>query len=481
TGNWIATGTSGDNLILARSGSSGIWSINPAAWDVNYVTVSNSTNLAEAPINPATWTKGEENTNWSTALPTDVVLDTPTTSGFTAQWSEPIQNGNGYKVYVSTTANADCSLATYPGTASYTINSVATLSQVVTDKSQNSQYCVAVKETSSTGDSALAYSNPLYTLGDTPSEPTSAPVNNSLNFTNPYSGNIAVADDTREWTFRALVTDDDGPTSLDYVEIHLANSSDNTEPYDSLKYRWTQASNTFSEVADTQDSASISSTSGDSNAIGNQWTLDFKIKFNNNFLSTDTNYAIELYSVNNAVSPKYDLDNYPNKYSINLLSLSLSLDSPTLAFGYILPNTVITGTTIASVTTNYPNGYSLTIGDATSGNGSALVHQTDHVTRIVDYVSTIAAPTTWTGTGLGVCLYSATGKDQNKWGTGVSASDSNNKYAGVPQNATTIFIKSGSSTSADETHIGYRLVVPNTQKTGDYSGDIIYSATGALQ
>jgi len=303
----------------------------------------------------------------------------------------------------------------------------------------------------------------------------SAPVNDSLTFTNPYSSNIAVADNATEWNFRALVTDGDGPTNLNYVELRLANSTDSTQPYDSLKFRWTEATDAFSEEADTQSAAAITSTSANSNASGNQWTLDFKIKFNSSFATTSTNYAAELYAVDDAAAS--DTDNYSNTYQVQNLSLTFSVDSNSLNFGSLLPGSVITGTTQTTVTTNYPNGYALAASDNVAGSDSCLLSGS---TRIADYAGTITTPTSWTGTGLGISLYSATGKNTAQWGSGSTESDSANKYAGVPQNATTIHSKSGSPTLSDISKIGYKLVVPNSQKTGSYSGDITYTVTGAL-
>jgi len=303
------------------------------------------------------------------------------------------------------------------------------------------------------------------------------PTNDSLTFTNPYTSNVAVADNTTEWIFEAKVTDAEGPTNIDYVEMRFANATDNTQPYDSLKYRWTESTDTFSEQADTQDCGTITSTADDSNASGNQWTLDFKIKIDNDFLAKDTNYAIELYTVDDAAAS--DNDNYADKYQVTALSLSLSVDSGTINFGNLTPGTPLVDTTVTTVTTNYPNGYVLQIHDGVSGSNSALKHS-DLVTYIADYLGTIETPTLWSGTGLGICVYAATNKE-SKWGTGTTESDPNNKYAGIPETATTIHTKPGSPTSGDNTSIGYKLDVPNTQKSGSYSGDVTYTATGVLE
>jgi hypothetical protein len=353
---------------------------------------------------------------------------------------------------------------------------------VVSGSTPTASY-VDVKDSNATGSSAHinATTGGLDSTGNTywdfPSS-NSAPTNDSLTFTNPYVSNNLIADDTTSWDFQAKVTDADGSTDLSTVDIGFANSTDSTTPYNSLRYRWTRSSDTFSEVYDTQSAATITSTSSDSNASGNQWTLDFKIKFNSSFTTTNTNYAAELYSIDAAAAS--DTDNYASIYQVTALSLSLGVDYSTISFGNLLPGTAITGTTITTVTTNYPNGYSLSVYDGISGSNSALLH-TDTITYILDYAGTIATPTIWTtGTGLGICVYSATNKDTSKWGTGTTETDGNNKYAGIPQTAATINSKIGSPTTGDNASIGYRLVVPNNQKTGYYSGTITYMATGVL-
>ena len=139
-----------------------------------------------------------------------------------------------------------------------------------------------------------------------------------------------------------------------------------------------------------------------------------------------------------------------------------------IPFGNLTPGTPINSasSTDSSVTTNATNGYTLQIHDG-SGTNAALRH-TDETTWIADYAGTIATPTSWTGTGLGFCLFEGTNKDA-KWGTGTTAQDANNKYAGAPATATTIMTKTGYSVGADTAKIAWKIDVPNTQKTGSYS------------
>jgi hypothetical protein len=66
SGLWTITGASGQHISLGREGGTGTdqWSIDPATWDVDYVTPSNSNNLAATAINPTNYTDGGNNTNW---------------------------------------------------------------------------------------------------------------------------------------------------------------------------------------------------------------------------------------------------------------------------------------------------------------------------------------------------------------------------------------------------------------------------------
>ena len=311
-----------------------------------------------------------------------------------------------------------------------------------------------------------------------------APINDSLTFTNRYggSGNTAIADNTTSWDFQAKVTDNDGPTDLSTVTLRMANGSDSETPYDSLRIKWTRTADPqFTLDADSQSAATIMSVNGDASSDGNQWTLNFKIKINNNFSvqSPPTQqYAAELYSVDSVVHS--DLDPYADFYQVTTLFLDFDVTTgDTIPFGPLLPGSVVRGTTITTVTTNYPNGYALAVHDGSATN-SALAQDGVY---IADYTGTITTPTVWPvpgDTGLGICVYIATGKDTAKWGTGVTEDDALNKYAGVPETATTIHAKTGSPTSGDDTSIGYKLVVPNTQKTGNYAGDVTYTATGVL-
>jgi len=163
--------------------------------------------------------------------------------------------------------------------------------------------------------------------------------------------------------------------------------------------------------------------------------------------------------------------------------ISFTLTSgDTPAFGNLTPGTPIcynTGT-VASVTTNSANGYTLGLSDTIASTNSALVH-TDTTTYITDYAGTIATPTAWTGTGLGATNYAADDTHKNaKWGAGTTVCDVSNKYAGIPETATTAHTVTGYHASADTSGWGFKVDVPNTQKTGAYAGTATFTATAVL-
>lgn len=166
---------------------------------------------------------------------------------------------------------------------------------------------------------------------------------------------------------------------------------------------------------------------------------------------------------------------------------SLSFDiiaGDTVPFGPLTAGVPIaapdTGT-IASVTTNAANGYTLGLSDGVAGSNSALLH-TDTTTRITDVTSgDITTPALWgTSTGLGITLYAADTNKEGKWGTGTAYNDANNKYAAIPQAATTAHTVIGEVVGADTSSWAFKIDVPADQKTGSYSGNVTFTATAVL-
>jgi hypothetical protein len=161
------------------------------------------------------------------------------------------------------------------------------------------------------------------------------------------------------------------------------------------------------------------------------------------------------------------------------LTFSITAGDPA-SLGNLTPGTPIchSTATVASVTTNAANGYTLGLSDG-SGTNSALLH-TDTSTYISDYAGTVAVPTSWTDTGLGVTMFAADTNKESAWGTGTTVCDSNNKYAGAPESSTTGHTVTGFHSSADTSSWGWKIDVLGSQKTGSYNGSVTFTATAVL-
>lgn len=162
-------------------------------------------------------------------------------------------------------------------------------------------------------------------------------------------------------------------------------------------------------------------------------------------------------------------------------TLTLGVSPGSISLGNLIPGTPVVGASgvVITVNTSADSGYLLGVSDGVTGSDSALLH-TDTTTRIADYAGTIAIPTTWTGTGLGFTVYAADTNKEAKWGTGTTYNDANNNYAGVPETTTTFHSSPGFKAVDDTTSVGFKVDVPNSQKTGNYSGNVTITATAVV-
>ena len=149
-------------------------------------------------------------------------------------------------------------------------------------------------------------------------------------------------------------------------------------------------------------------------------------------------------------------------------SLSLTLDSNDLDLGTVTPGSPVVGQTTISVITDAWGGY-----DLLTNQNHSMTH-TDATTTIPDYSCLIASPCAWSGTGLGFTVASGTAVEA-KWGT-----SPNYNYAAFPLASTIFHTKGGYLSGADQTVVGYKLDVPSTQKSGQYSNIIYYTAMTKL-
>lgn len=149
-------------------------------------------------------------------------------------------------------------------------------------------------------------------------------------------------------------------------------------------------------------------------------------------------------------------------------TLALELDANAKDFGTVSAGTPNAVSTTATVTTDAMGGYDLFISEDHS-----LTH-TDGTTTIDDYAGTIAVPTVWSGTGFGFTVVSGTNVEA-KWGT-----TPNNNYAGIPLSDTLFYEKFNFTSGGDDTVMEYKIDTETTQKSGDYSNTLTYTAISKL-
>ncbi|MDD5528096.1 MAG: DUF2341 domain-containing protein [Patescibacteria group bacterium] len=142
--------------------------------------------------------------------------------------------------------------------------------------------------------------------------------NKSLQFVNPESTgtttNIAVADNSSAWNFRAKIADVDGYAALTDVTLRLADSLDYSSPFDDLKFTWTRSTGVFAETGADANGAAAVSPQSTSTCAADLCTVDFKIIFANSFTTSSVNYSGELYSTD--ASLRTAEDSYSNIFQI---------------------------------------------------------------------------------------------------------------------------------------------------------------------
>lgn len=146
--------------------------------------------------------------------------------------------------------------------------------------------------------------------------------------------------------------------------------------------------------------------------------------------------------------------------------VTLSLSSPTVNLGTLVPGSPVSGTTTTTVSTDSSAGYSLAL-----QKDRAMTH-TDNVTTISDFGGSIASPSTYNSgdTGLGFSVSAGTNVD-SKWNSGLD-------FAAIPTLATTTYHTLVQSISApNTTTITYKLNVGVTQKPGIYSTSVAIYAS----
>ncbi len=167
------------------------------------------------------------------------------------------------------------------------------------------------------------------------------------------------------------------------------------------------------------------------------------------------------------------------------IDLTFSTGS-TIDLGTLTPGSPVCHVTgsVAGVTTNAANGYTLGIED-TSDTNSALSSAGTYIPDITG--GTMTTPAVWaTGAGfqgLGVSNFAAaTTKNTSKWGTGTTGCDALNKWAAIPAASSVGHTVTGYRSGSDSSSWSWKLDTANTQKTGSYTSSSypLFTATAVF-
>ncbi|MEK7505374.1 MAG: hypothetical protein AAB597_00550 [Patescibacteria group bacterium] len=261
----------------------------------------------------------------------------------------------------------------------------------------------------------------------------------------------------------------------------------------------------LTEAADTTNIAVSTGGVSDENAnfIGSGGVRDTTSQTGATFLSSynfmEMEYAIAAqaaatdgatycFRLTNAGSTsKFVYTQYP-ELTISGSSLSFGIDSSTTNLGSVVPGTgIAAGTSVLTTTSSNPTGFYITA--VRDDSDSTMDMDSDATTNIPDKTNWSApAATTTTGNstastteaqtfqfrvrsaGTAVPNYASTW-----WGT--DDTTANALFAGFPASAQKIVIRSTASPSASDSVVLYNLSTPVSQKNGDYSGGVTYTAT----
>lgn len=186
--------------------------------------------------------------------------------------------------------------------------------------------------------------------------------------------------------------------------------------------------------------------------------------------------AIGLY-IGNSNNGKIGADTWPGTVSLSAnvaTQLTCAFSGETaIAFGTLVAGTPESsaGTTLAC-STNAANGYTLGLDDAGPTATDSALKNTAADVYIPDYSGTLATPTAWTGTGLGITMTSASTNYLAKWSAGAN-------YMGIPSTTTTAHTVNTPAAS-DASSWKFQIDVPGNQKAGTYSGTVNFTINTVL-
>jgi len=174
-------------------------------------------------------------------------------------------------------------------------------------------------------------------------------------------------------------------------------------------------------------------------------------------------------------------------------TINLTITETTINLGSVNAGTRVTATTQIKIDTNSANGYEVSVGRDRSNPAHTLASEADPQNvyisdtaggiNVFDGLTTCNAPAVWvsgSSTGLGFTLYeSDIDKDTSCWGTGITETDANNKYAALQASASaSAFLDTTSNTpNPSYASVGWSLDVSPIQRATDYTGQVVFTAT----
>jgi hypothetical protein len=167
-------------------------------------------------------------------------------------------------------------------------------------------------------------------------------------------------------------------------------------------------------------------------------------------------------------------------------TLSLAVDSPTIALESALPGEDVFGTSTITVETDNANGYTLSASDTSDSYGMSCACGGS----IADWTGTSTTPTTWPASYAGfagLAVRDTTGTTTNrlaKWGTAnpsgwPESNVTDTRYAGLSQSGSVLLhaTSSGTPVGGDDVLATYRVDVSSTTRAGSYAGTVSYTLT----
>ena len=160
--------------------------------------------------------------------------------------------------------------------------------------------------------------------------------------------------------------------------------------------------------------------------------------------------------------------------------------------GKVTPGSPAVGQSTCTVTTNDDQGYYLTLIDDNAATNTVLTHTDPHTGSIYEIqdLTQFPATTAWTipttkGLGFSVVTFPDTQTTNNTiddiWTNTSQCPEGNNPdtntYAGIPDTAETISAVTQYESLSTTTNICYKVDVPASQASGQYTGSVTYTAT----